>query len=72
MREAVPLSQRVSITVDYFATGNIFEDLKIHKRYISSRSIRIIVLETCFLTDIQTVAELILRNTVYIVLNMLF
>ena len=57
MREAVPHGQRVSIILDYFTTGNISEDLKIHERFVSSRAIRIIVLETCFLIDIENVAE---------------
>jgi len=72
VREAVLHGQRVSIIPDCFTSGNVSETLKIHKRYVSSRSIRIIVLETCFLFGIQMVAESILRSTVYIVLNILF
>jgi len=53
VREAVPHGQRVSIILDYFTTGNISEALEINKRYVSSRSIRIIVTETCFLIGIQ-------------------
>jgi hypothetical protein len=55
--EVVTLSQRVSISVGYFTTGTAFEDLKIHKRYVSAGFIGIIVLETCFLIGMQTAAE---------------
>jgi hypothetical protein len=46
MREAIPPSQRLSITLCYLATGNTFEDLKLTSA-ISPRSIGIIVMETC-------------------------
>jgi hypothetical protein len=46
MRDAIPPSQRLSITLRYLATGNTFEDLKFTSA-ISPRSIGIIVMETC-------------------------
>lgn len=46
MREAIPASQRLSITLRYLATGNTFEDLKFISA-ISPQSIGKIVIETC-------------------------
>jgi hypothetical protein len=46
MRDAIPPSQPLSITLRYLATGNTFEDLKITSA-ISLQSIGIIVMETC-------------------------
>jgi hypothetical protein len=46
MRDAIPPSQRLSITLRYFATGNTFEDLKFTSA-LSPQSIGIIVMETC-------------------------
>lgn len=46
MRDAIPASQRLSITLRYLATGNTFEDLKFTSA-ISPQSISIIVMETC-------------------------
>ena len=46
MRDAIPPSQRLSITLLYLATGNTFEDLKFTSA-ISAQSIGIIVMETC-------------------------
>jgi hypothetical protein len=46
MRDAIPPSQRLSITLRYLATGNSFEDLKFTNA-ISPQSIGIIVMETC-------------------------
>jgi len=46
MRDAIPPSQRLSITLRYRATGNTFEDLKFTSA-ISPQSIGIIVMETC-------------------------
>ena len=45
MRDAIPLSQRLSITLRYLATGNTFEDLKFISA-ISPQLIGIIVMET--------------------------
>ncbi|KAK9719944.1 DDE superfamily endonuclease [Popillia japonica] len=46
MRDAIPPSQRLSITLPYLATGNPFEDLKLTSA-VSPQSIGIILLETC-------------------------
>ena len=46
MRDAIPPSQRLSITLRYLASGNNFEDLKFTSA-ISPQSIGIIVMETC-------------------------
>lgn len=46
MREAIPASHRLSITLRYLATGNTFEDLKFISA-ISPQSIGKIVIETC-------------------------
>ena len=46
MRDAVPASQRLSITLRFLATGNTFEDLK-YTSAISPQSISNIVMETC-------------------------
>jgi len=46
MRDAIPPSQRLSITLRYLPTGNTFEDLKFTSA-ISPDSIGIIVMETC-------------------------
>jgi hypothetical protein len=46
MRDAIPPSQGLSITLRYLATGNTFEDLKFTSA-ISPQSIDIIVMETC-------------------------
>jgi len=46
MREAIPASQRLSVTLRYLATGNTFEDLKFISA-ISPQSIGKIVIETC-------------------------
>jgi len=46
MRDAIPPSQRLSITLRYLATGNTFEDLKFTSA-VSPQSIGIIVMETC-------------------------
>ena len=46
MRDAIPPSQRSSITLRCLATGNTFEDLKFTGA-ISPRSIGLIVMETC-------------------------
>jgi len=46
MRDAIPPSQRLSITLRYLATGNAFENLKFTSA-ISPQSIGIIVMETC-------------------------
>jgi hypothetical protein len=46
MREAIPASQRLSITLRYLATRNTFEDLKFISA-ISSQSIGNIVIDTC-------------------------
>lgn len=46
MRDAIPRSQRLSITLRYLATGNTFEDLKFTSA-VSPQSIGIIVMETC-------------------------
>lgn len=46
MRDAIPPSQRLSITLRYLATGNSFEDLKFTSA-VSPQSIRLIVMETC-------------------------
>jgi len=46
MRNAIPPSQHLSITLRYLATGNTFEDLKFTS-VISPQSIGIIVMETC-------------------------
>jgi hypothetical protein len=46
MREAIPASQRLSITLRYLATGNTFEDLKFISA-ISPQSIGKTVIETC-------------------------
>jgi hypothetical protein len=46
MHNAIPPSQRLSITLCYLATGNTFEDLKFTSA-ISPQSIGIIVMETC-------------------------
>ena len=46
MRDAIPPSQRLSITLRYLATGNNFEDLKFASA-VSPQSIGIIVMETC-------------------------
>lgn len=46
MREAIPASQRLSITLRYLATGNTFEDLKFISA-ISPQSIGNIVIDTC-------------------------
>jgi hypothetical protein len=45
MQDAIPPSQRLSITLRYLATGNTFEDLKFTSA-ISPQSIDIIVMET--------------------------
>jgi hypothetical protein len=46
MRDAIPPSQRLSITLRYLATGNTFEDLKFTSA-VSPQSTGIIVMETC-------------------------
>ena len=46
MRDAVPASQRLSITLRFLATGNTFEDLK-YTSAVSPQSISNIVMETC-------------------------
>ncbi|CAF4829023.1 unnamed protein product [Pieris macdunnoughi] len=46
MREAIPPSQRLSITLRYLATGNTLEDLKFHSA-ISPQSLSLIIMETC-------------------------
>jgi len=46
IRDAIPPSQRLSITQRYLANGNTFEDLKFTSA-ISPQSIGIIVMETC-------------------------
>ncbi|XP_055625145.1 putative nuclease HARBI1 [Toxorhynchites rutilus septentrionalis] len=46
MRDAIPVSQRLSITLRYLATGNTFEDLKFSAA-VSPQSIGHIVIETC-------------------------
>lgn len=46
LRDAIPPSQRLSITLRYLATGNTFEDLKFTSA-ISPQSIGLIVIETC-------------------------
>lgn len=46
MRDAIPASQRLSITLRYLATGNTFEDLKFLTA-VSPQSIGRIVMETC-------------------------
>jgi hypothetical protein len=46
MRDAIPPSQRLSITLCYLVTGNTFEDLKFTGA-TSPQSIGIIVMETC-------------------------
>lgn len=46
MRDAIPPSQRLSITLRYLATGNSFEDLKFTSA-ISPQAIGRIVEETC-------------------------
>jgi hypothetical protein len=46
MRNAIPPSQLLSITLSYLATGNSFQDLKFTSA-ISPQSIGIIVMETC-------------------------
>jgi hypothetical protein len=45
MRDVIPPSQRLSITLRYLATGNTFEDIKFTSA-ISPQSIGIIVMET--------------------------
>jgi hypothetical protein len=64
MRQAVTLSQRLSITLGYLGAGNDFEDLKLLNA-ISCLSVGIIVLETCLFLGTQAVNERILHNTVY-------
>jgi hypothetical protein len=46
MRDAISVSQRLSITLRYLATGNSFEDLKFTSA-ISPQAIGRIVVETC-------------------------
>ena len=46
MRDAIAVSQRLSITLRYLATGNSFEDLKFLTA-VSPQSIGHIVMETC-------------------------
>jgi hypothetical protein len=46
MRDAIPPSQCLSITLHYLATGNTFEDLKFTSA-VSPQPIGIIVMETC-------------------------
>jgi len=46
MRNAIPPSQRLSITQRYLATGNTFEDLKVTSA-ISPQPIDILVMGTC-------------------------
>jgi hypothetical protein len=46
MRDAIPQSQRLSVTLCYLAAGNTFEDLKFTSA-ISPQSVGIIVMETC-------------------------
>lgn len=46
MRDAIPVSQRLSITLRYLATGNSFEDMKFLTA-VSPQSIGQIVIETC-------------------------
>lgn len=46
MRDAIPASQRLSITLRYLATGNSFEDLKFLTA-VSPQSIGHIVMDTC-------------------------
>ncbi|KAG5877868.1 hypothetical protein JTB14_031384 [Gonioctena quinquepunctata] len=46
MRDAISPSQRLSITLQYLATGNTFEDLKFTSA-ISPQSIGMIVMDTC-------------------------
>ena len=46
MRDAIPSSQRLSITLRYLAIGNTFEDFKFTSA-ISHQSIDIIVMKTC-------------------------
>ena len=46
MRDAIPPSLRLTITLRYLANGNTFKDLKFTSA-ISAQSIGIIVMETC-------------------------
>ena len=46
MREAIPVTQRLSTTLRYLASGNTFEDLKFLTA-MSPQSIANIVMETC-------------------------
>ena len=46
MREAIPATQRLAITLRYLATGNTFEDLKFISA-LSPFSISSIIMETC-------------------------
>jgi hypothetical protein len=46
MRDAIPPSQRLSITLHYLSAGNTFEDLKFTSA-VSPQSIGIIVMKTC-------------------------
>jgi hypothetical protein len=69
MREAATHSQRLSITLRYFATDDNSEDLKFVR--VTSQLTGTVVLETCLLLGRQTVAEWVMRNTAHRLFNIL-
>lgn len=68
MRDAIPASQRLSITLRYLATGNKFEDMKFLTA-VSPQSIGHIVMQTCTAL-INCLKEYIKVSTCFNFINM--